>query len=113
VPLVPIQVPVPQYHDQRPSKKGEPEVMQLFLQQPTVLKLSLESTLKIPDQKTQLVYVGRKTKEVRMESNVPLLSRVPYVSRLFRNVGYGSETQLLVVFLTPRVSAGAGGLATD
>jgi Flp pilus assembly secretin CpaC len=43
------------------------------------------------------------TRETRQETAVPFLSRVPYVNRLFRNVGYGRETEKVFLMVTPRV----------
>jgi type II secretory pathway component GspD/PulD (secretin) len=96
VALTPLQLPLP-------SKKGQPEVFQIFLQQPAVAKLTLDNTFKIPDRKTQVAHLGRILTETRTEQGAPVLSRVPYVGRLFRNVGYGREAQDVIVFLTPRI----------
>jgi len=96
VPLIPVQVPVPQAN-------GQAQFVQVWLQQPAVARMTLEHTFKIPDRHTQVACVGRVLKEARSETNVPVLAKVPYLSRLFRNVGYGREAQCLLVFLTPRV----------
>jgi type II secretory pathway component GspD/PulD (secretin) len=101
VPLMPIQIPLPSKKGQ--AEKGQAEAFQMFLQQPVVHKLTVNNTFKIRDGHTQLVHVGRLTRETRTEHGVPVLAKVPYLSRLFRTVGYGRETQVLVVFLTPRV----------
>ena len=75
-----------------------------FAQQPNVASLELETTFKIPDQQTQLVFLGSTTGEARVEYGPPLLvARVPYVNRLFRNVGYGRETQHVLALITPRI----------
>jgi len=34
---------------------------------------------------------------------VPLLSKVPYVNRLFRNVGIDRSTDSLMMMVTPRI----------
>ena len=34
---------------------------------------------------------------------MPLLSKVPYINRLFRNVGIGRETDSLMMMVTPRI----------
>jgi general secretion pathway protein D len=34
---------------------------------------------------------------------VPLLSKIPYVSRLFKNVGIGRDAQSLMMMVTPRI----------
>jgi type II secretory pathway component GspD/PulD (secretin) len=34
---------------------------------------------------------------------VPLLNKIPYVSRLFKNVGVGRSTTSLMMMVTPRI----------
>jgi Flp pilus assembly secretin CpaC len=42
-------------------------------------------------------------RETRQEFGPPILSRIPYVNRLFKNVGYGRETEKVFLMVTPRV----------
>jgi type II secretory pathway component GspD/PulD (secretin) len=106
VPLIPVQVPVPQIV-QSPglgvTTVGQPTVLQLFLQQPKVMATKVERVFKIPDGQTVLVDAGTTSVEKRNEYGPPVLSRIPYVSRLFRNVGYGRENMHLYVLVTPRI----------
>lgn len=37
------------------------------------------------------------------ETAVPILSRIPYVNRLFKNVGYARESEKVFLMLTPRI----------
>jgi general secretion pathway protein D len=39
----------------------------------------------------------------RSERGVPILSKVPWISRLFKNVGIGREAQSLMMMVTPRI----------
>jgi general secretion pathway protein D len=41
--------------------------------------------------------------EGRNERGVPMLNKIPYVNRLFRNVGIGRESQSLMMMVTPRI----------
>ena len=34
---------------------------------------------------------------------MPLLTKLPYINRLFSNVGIGRETQSLMMMVTPRI----------
>ena len=34
---------------------------------------------------------------------MPILSKLPYINRLFKNVGIGRETQSLMMMVTPRI----------
>ena len=45
----------------------------------------------------------KRLREGRNEFGVPGLSKIPYVNRLFRNVGIGRETQSLMLMVTPRI----------
>ena len=47
--------------------------------------------------------VGAALCETRQEYAVPVLSRIPYVSRLFKNVGYGREAEQVFLVVTPRI----------
>ena len=45
----------------------------------------------------------KRLAEGRNERGMPILSKLPYVSRLFKNVGIGRETQTLMMMVTPRI----------
>ena len=45
----------------------------------------------------------KRLREGRNERGVPMLSKVPYISRLFRNVGIGRDAQSLMMMVTPRI----------
>ena len=45
----------------------------------------------------------KRLREGRTERGVPILSKVPWVSRLFKNVGIGREAQSLMMMVTPRI----------
>jgi Flp pilus assembly secretin CpaC len=67
----------------------------------------VDQNLVIPDGGTVLLGGWKRTREGRNEFGPPVLSKVPYVNRLFKNVGYGRETEYLLVMVTPRVVAHA------
>jgi general secretion pathway protein D len=47
---------------------------------------------------------GFKTlSEGRTEFGPPILSKIPYLNRLFTNVGYGREARSLMIMITPRI----------
>jgi type II secretory pathway component GspD/PulD (secretin) len=77
-----------------------------YLQQPRVHKLSVEKTFMVPDGRTMVVDGGTRIREGRTEYGPPILSKIPYVSRLFRNVGYSQETERVLVLVTPRIIVG-------
>ena len=57
----------------------------------------------VPDGGTVLLGGVKRLSEGRNEFGVPLLSKIPYVNRLFRNIGIGRETQSLMMMVTPRI----------
>jgi type II secretory pathway component GspD/PulD (secretin) len=65
-------------------------------------EFKLAIVAKVPDGRTVAILAGSMLAEVRTESASPL-SRIPYVNRLVRNVGYSRETVKVIVLLTPRI----------
>ncbi len=89
------------------------------VQLPTYSVISVSTTVSVPDGGTVLLGGIKRLNESRNEYGVPMLNKIPYVSRLFKNVGIGRETQSLMMMVTPRiiiqeeeeerVTAGPGG----
>ena len=38
-----------------------------------------------------------------MESGLPGLSDIPYLGRLFKNIGYSREKECVLILVTPRI----------
>ena len=66
-------------------------------------EIKLAVVAKVPDQRTVAIVAGTMMAEVRTETASPLLSRIPYVNRLARNVGYSRDSVRMIVLLTPRI----------
>ena len=45
----------------------------------------------------------KRLSESRNEFGPPILSKIPYINRLFRNTGYGRESTSLLMMITPRI----------
>ncbi len=45
----------------------------------------------------------KRLAEGRNERGLPIVSKLPYISRLFTNVGIGRETNTLMMMVTPRI----------
>ena len=45
----------------------------------------------------------KRLSEGRNEFGPPILSKIPYVNRLFKNVGFGREATSLMMMVTPRI----------
>jgi general secretion pathway protein D len=73
------------------------------VQLPTFSSVSVITTVSVPDGGTVLLGGIKRLSEGRSEFGVPILSKVPYVNRLFKNVGIGRETQSLMMMVTPRI----------
>ncbi|MFO0926810.1 MAG: hypothetical protein U0736_07175 [Gemmataceae bacterium] len=64
---------------------------------------AVETTVKLTDGATAALTGWTRHREVRREIAPPILSRIPYLSRLFVNVGIGRESEQVLVLVTPRV----------
>jgi general secretion pathway protein D len=73
------------------------------VQLPSFAFISVVTTVSVPDGGTVLLGGIKRLSEGRNEFGVPLLSKVPYINRLFRNIGIGRETDSLMMMVTPRI----------
>ena len=73
------------------------------VQLPNFATTSVSTTVSVPDGGTVLMGGIKRLAEGRVERGMPILSKLPYVSRLFKNVGSGRETQTLMMMVTPRI----------
>lgn len=73
------------------------------VQQPSFSQTSVSTTVSVPDGGTILLGGIKRLREQRNEVGVPMLSKIPYVNRLFRNVGIGREATSLMLMVTPRI----------
>ena len=73
------------------------------VQLPTFSFVTVTTTVSVPDGGTVLLGGIKRLSESRNEFGVPLLSKLPYVDRLFRNVGIGRDTESLMMMVTPRI----------
>ena len=83
--------------------QGQPIPFTQFIQQPVFNLMSVSTVVSVPDGGT-VVLGGLKTlSEGRNEFGPPILSKIPYLNRLFRNTGYGREAQSMLILVTPRI----------
>jgi type II secretory pathway component GspD/PulD (secretin) len=80
-----------------------PLVFTNFMQQPSVETLTVNTSVNVPDGGTVVMGGFKALAEGRNEAGPPILSKIPYVDRLFRNVSYGRSSQHLVMLVTPRI----------
>jgi type II secretory pathway component GspD/PulD (secretin) len=103
VPLIPIQLQFfdAVYGQQTPSTQAK--VFQVFLQQPSTSSITVNTTVMVPDGGTVLLGGLKTLTEQRNEYGPPIISKIPYLNRLFKNVGYGREATSLLMMVTPRI----------
>ena len=75
----------------------------ITIQLPVLSVTNVSTVVSVPDGGTVLLGGIKRVSEGRNESGIPFLSNVPYINRLFKNVGIGQETQHLMMMVTPRI----------
>jgi general secretion pathway protein D len=87
------------------SSEREQEVLTngTTIQQPEFLFTTVTTTVSVPDGGTVLLGGIKRLREGRNEFGVPILSKIPYINRLFKNVGIGRTTDSLMLMVTPRI----------
>jgi general secretion pathway protein D len=73
------------------------------VQLPTFSFTTVTTTVSVPDGGTVLLGGIKRLSEGRTERGVPILDKLPYINRLFKNVGIGRTTQSLMMMVTPRI----------
>jgi general secretion pathway protein D len=73
------------------------------VQLPTLATTTVTTTVSVPDGGTVLLGGIKRLREGRTERGLPLVSKIPYLSRLFTNVGIGRDAQSLMMMVTPRI----------
>lgn len=73
------------------------------VQLPEFKFVTVNTTVSVPDGGTILLGGIKRLKEARVERGVPMLSKLPYVNRLFTNIGIGREAESLMLMVTPRI----------
>lgn len=75
----------------------------LTVQQPVQEIISVITTVSVPDGGTVLLGGIKRLREGRNMAGVPILNKIPYISRLFKNSGVGRETESVMLMVTPRI----------
>ncbi len=99
--LYPVVTPIFPLFDG--TATGQPVVFTQFIQQPRLTRVAVATTVAVPDGGTVLMGGLKRLSEGRNEFGPPVLSKIPYLNRLFRNVGYGRSAESLLIMVTPRI----------
>jgi general secretion pathway protein D len=109
-PQIPV-VPVITHLVTKTDPDGREHIVpvQQFVQQPAVTTLTVGKSFAVADGKTAVLRWGtRATTTLReADSGPPVLSKIPYINRLVRNVGYGQENETVLLLITPRIIVNA------
>ena len=83
--------------------QGQPIPFTQFLQQPRFSNLETQTVVVVPDGGTVVMGGLKYMTEGRNEFGPPVLSKIPYLNRLFKNVAYGREGRSILIMVTPRI----------
>ena len=73
------------------------------VQLPTFSYVTVTTTVSVPDGGTVLLGGIKRLSEGRSEAGVPILNKVPFLNRLFKNTSIGRQTSSLMMVVTPRI----------
>ncbi len=82
---------------------AEPRRSQTTVQLPNTTTTTITTTVTVPDGGTVLLGGVKQLNEERTEFGVPVVSKIPLLDRLFRNVGIGRTTNSVMLMVTPRI----------
>ena len=85
------------------GSQGQPIPFTQFYQQPSFSQIEVQTTVSVPDGGTVLLGGLKAMSEGRSEFGPPVISSIPYLNRLFKNVGIGRETRHIMIMVTPRI----------
>ena len=74
-----------------------------FAEYPEVNRTTVNTTVTVPDQGTVLLGGQRIVSEIEVEAGVPVLSKIPIISRFFTNTAKSKEEQTLLILIKPTI----------
>jgi type II secretory pathway component GspD/PulD (secretin) len=77
--------------------------IQSFIQQPEQQVTQLNTTVSVPDGGTLLLGGQTLAAEVEREAGVPVLSKIPFLKRLFTNRSSAKDDQVLLILVKPTI----------
>jgi len=89
--------------DTSTSKDDESSSTGTTVHLPQFSLVTVTTTVSVPDGGTVLLGGIKRLNEGRSERGIPILSKLPYINRLFRNTAIGRETTSLMMMVTPRI----------
>lgn len=102
VELIPVVIQVTPLFEG--GSQGTPMPLTQYLQSPQIETTKIEKKdLKVPSGGHAVIAGPTYTRETRTEFGPPLLSEVPYLGRLFKNVAYFKTTMRTILIVSPVV----------
>ncbi len=101
--IFPVVVPVFPNQGIGPGFTPQPILFTQMIHLPVFNSISVGTTVMVPDGGTVVMGGLKLLSEARTEFGPPVLSKIPYLNRLFRNVAYGKDTSSLLIMVTPRI----------
>jgi hypothetical protein len=101
VPLFPITTSITPLFEG--GAQGQPVPLTMFLQQPSFITQRVHQEVCVPSGQTTLIKAWTRCTEVPEESQLPILSCLPYIGDMFKTVNYREETADVWIMITPRV----------
>jgi general secretion pathway protein D len=99
---IPIQLPL--YPTITDFGNGQqPVLFTQYVDAPSLNTIAVNTTVTVPDGGTVLMGGLKIMSEGRNEYGPPILSKIPYINRLFRNTSYGRDSRSLMLMITPRI----------
>lgn len=100
--LVPVVTYVsPMFKD---GSKGPSVPFTQYLQVPQIETVMIEkNNLTIPSGAHAILAGPTRVKEMRQEFGPPVLSKIPYLNRMYKNVGIGRESARIYLIVSPKV----------
>lgn len=102
VPLYPITVMITPVFEG--GSQGQPIPFTQFVQQPSMSTAKVQTTVMFPASAGAVLYAGKQRTAARAEFGPPMLSRIPYLNRLFRNVAISDEQRHVLVIVKADVT---------
>src|SRR5262249_50245334 len=85
------------------ANPSNPILFTQLISTPNVTTVTIATTVAVPDGGTVILGGMKRLSEARSEFGPPILSKIPYVNRLFKNTGYGRGTESPLIMVTPRI----------
>jgi hypothetical protein len=106
VPLIPVQLPIPQVAEEgKKVKNGEPVIFQMFFQQPKIATQIVDQKFSVPVGKTAMIVAGNEQRQTKVEDTSLTATVLEWVG-MRDNVSYTTEACTTILLVTPRIISG-------